>query len=438
MGATWPVIDRAWSEQKERVCTVEDIYGLVSHGVIRLKEARGWRWVCPRCKTAPLVLEAGRERRWHFRRMVGGAKHRPDCRFAVGDTSAGEEGGAQGVFDSQRAVDRREVNLTKVFEAPGLPKETNQRNQLTPEDKEGNEGPLFPQQLTRPAYRVRTLEPRTLDDFARYLMLLQTSGISWAGITARRRFLENPVPLTVAVLTSVTPSEVLSEIKKQEERLVFGRVVEINVETGDDHRAGLHLVLERPHTVSAIKTLHIKVPLALQGLIKPGVTVLVRALSFPYEKSIWFRTVHSDYVAVCTLTASDGHKLRSQEEVRIDEFLSDNNIPHDVPGARSKTWPLERCQREFGIENGAFGDYVPDWVLDLPDGPVIVEYYGFAQTGTWEAAQRYRRTRAQKDAFYRQCGYRYLSLEPPNDGDFTAMLMKHLQAYMAELHRSRP
>jgi hypothetical protein len=92
------------------------------------------------------------------------------------------------------------------------------------------------------------------------------------------------------------------------------------------------------------------------------------------------------------LPCADGHKARSQDEVRIDDWLHANGIPH------------EREPRLKGMR--------PDWRV----GDVYVEYWGLA------GAQGYEKRRAEKLALYRRRRLKLIKLFPDDVGTLAAKL----------------
>lgn len=130
----------------------------------------------------------------------------------------------------------------------------------------------------------------------------------------------------------------------------------------------------------------------VRGLVHVGFADAARIYGEP--GSPWRKPEEPQLVAETTHVwrCSDGHKARSRDEWRIDEWLAANGILH------------EREPKLKGMR--------PDWRV----GRVYVEYWGLA------GAQGYEARRAEKLALYKRRRLRVIELFPEDLDDLEPKL----------------
>jgi len=90
------------------------------------------------------------------------------------------------------------------------------------------------------------------------------------------------------------------------------------------------------------------------------------------------------------LTSLDGHALKSQYEVEFDNFLYENNIPHEVD---CEITPDRKIRCDFKI------------------GDAFVEIWGFKSRPNNKRCERYNKKRIDKEKVYREKGLKLISIE---------------------------
>lgn len=419
--------------------SIQEVYGWLSSGRLTREQLKSVRFRCPQdnCpgRIVPVIYKKKPER-CHFREHQS-HPHRPDCRYKLlYDEAPSPRKATKSDYNPSSLVSENIVDISGLFARP-------MASIVVPPTgtKKADGGP--PVGTRRPVAHYRVRAGRTLnemDHLVEYLDTLQVHRQSWA-----KRYLrglpgaKGPVPLAVAVVTAATPLESLEKAKGQE-RFVFGRVVEAKVRLDQRGEKETHLILERDDTQAELNLL---VHRDFYDTIRPGHVVLIRGKLLNWRTPphvFYFATNRLDMVAPRRYKADDGHRLLSEEERRIDDYLHSLKqrfgIVHDVPGRQSLKWSTSECRKQFQ-------GYRPDWILTVLGRstwlPVIVEYFGFAQKVGWAPAERYAESRIEKRAFYTNlAGFRYVELDRPHDGDFEAMLERELAPYIKEALTPEP
>jgi len=402
-------VDVAISRVKRDSFTVDDLRRLEANGTPR-ETLKSWGWVCPACKVE-LTLAFG-DQLVYFK-TDDTRPHEPGCPYEPIIESGG---GTQKRFDPRELVRVAAIDLSAFTPSPGAA-------EPAPATAPGDTAATSPG--TRPNSRrgqtryTRNGMPETLEQFASLLVQLDREGISHGTRKVKGLYGKAELGLDEVVVTPgarLATITAMPRVQDKQDVFVFGTVVDVWV----DERLGeksLSVRLRPSGGRQTLSSVFVKIPTQYQGLIKPDRSLLVRGRrSGEPKQSIWFSTRFPANVAVGRLQAMDGHLLCSEDEVMIDDYLTCRGITHTVPSRHEDTWSLDACRMRF---NG----WLPDWILDLPNGQkVIVEYFGFAQTG--EFGRRYAGRKAEKLKFY-----------PTLDPEFLFIALEQVQGARPDARR---
>lgn len=366
-------MDGAVSRLKRAYYTSADLRALKGRGVSP-DEMKAWDWVCPRCNQK-LGLAYGGQRVYF--RSPDQTGH--ECEA----TSIGEGESVKHRFDPCRVAAEPIIDLSALAPSHRMLAGSTEANADPTEQGTAERGPA-----SRPRTRyTHNGMPETLGQFASLLVQLDREGIGYGQRRVKGLYGKGPVALSDVLVTPNLRREQITNMPRvasREEVFIYGVVADAWVKND-----ALCIQLRPAGGKQTLTTVKLGIPLEFSERVRPNRSLLVRGIRTGGQGDhLWFGTRYTTNVALGKLEALDGHLVMSEDEMIIDDFFTCKGIPHTVPSRHEETWNLDRCRNTFW-------GWIPDWILHLPYGQqVIVEYFGFAQTGQF--GTRYAATKAKK------------------------------------------